>query len=78
MERLNSGLPPERTALSIQGVPAGWKAQLPRGGMVMGTAKFEPANLLLLPVPTHLMCKTTRRTAARLCQIRRHATENEL
>lgn len=38
MKLQNSGLPPERTALSIQGVPAGWKAQLLGGGQPVEAA----------------------------------------
>jgi uncharacterized membrane protein len=38
MKLQNSGLPPERTVLSVQGVPAGWKAQLLGGGQPVDAA----------------------------------------
>lgn len=38
MKLQNSGLRPERTTLSVQGVPAGWKAQLLGGGQPVDAA----------------------------------------
>ena len=38
MKLENSGLPPERIALSIQGLPEGWKAQLLGGGQPVNAA----------------------------------------
>ncbi|HEY4136799.1 MAG TPA: NEW3 domain-containing protein [Alphaproteobacteria bacterium] len=38
MKLENSGLPPERSALSVQGLPDGWKAQLLGGGQPVAAA----------------------------------------